>query len=140
MRRRTGDSAIQKASRRTRAADGGSHGLKIHQSAGAEAQNRSAQRDLQYRRQCHRLPSNGDRPRLSAANGRGELGVQVKGVKKAHQSQARQAARAAAELYPDDYDFSIVFDTVANRKARRVLDKRHEEGTIVVIKEGEEGI
>jgi hypothetical protein len=74
------------------------------------------------------------------ANGRGELGVQVKGVKKLINHKRVKLHVPAAELYPDDYDFSIVFDTVANRKARRVLDKRHEEGTIVVIKEGEEGI
>ena len=29
----------------------------------------------------------------------------------------------AADLYPADYDFSILFDTVENRKARRQMDK-----------------
>ncbi len=74
------------------------------------------------------------------ANERGELGVQIKGVKKLINHKRVKLHVPAAELYPDDYDFSIVFDTVANRKARRVLNKRHEEGTVVVIKEGEEGI
>ncbi|MDX1359132.1 MAG: hypothetical protein R3232_09905, partial [Clostridia bacterium] len=32
----------------------------------------------------------------------------------------------ASELYPDDYDFSIIFDTVANRKARKKMTKRHD--------------
>jgi hypothetical protein len=28
-------------------------------------------------------------------------------------------------MYPDDYDFSIVFDSVENRKARHQMNKRH---------------
>lgn len=35
---------------------------------------------------------------------------------------------AAAELYPEDYDFSIIFDTVENRKARHKMEKGHQEG------------
>ncbi|WP_077610115.1 endonuclease MutS2 [Clostridium sp. Marseille-P2415] len=34
---------------------------------------------------------------------------------------------AAAELYPEDYDFSIIFDTVENRKARHKMEKGHQE-------------
>jgi dsDNA-specific endonuclease/ATPase MutS2 len=74
------------------------------------------------------------------ANSRGELGIQIKGVKKLINHKRIKLHVPAAELYPEDYDFSIVFDTVKNRKARRILSKRHEEGTVVVIKEGEEGI
>jgi hypothetical protein len=73
------------------------------------------------------------------ANGRGELGVQIRGVKKLINHKRVKLHVAAAELYPDDYDFSIVFDTVANRKARHVLDKRHEEGNVVILREDEEG-
>ena len=29
----------------------------------------------------------------------------------------------AEELYPEDYDFSILFDTVENRKARHKMSK-----------------
>ena len=35
---------------------------------------------------------------------------------------------AATELYPEDYDFSIIFDTVANRKLRHQMDKKYVEG------------
>ncbi len=35
---------------------------------------------------------------------------------------------AAAELYPEDYDFSILFDTVENRKARHKMEKGYQEG------------
>lgn len=34
----------------------------------------------------------------------------------------------AAELYPEDYDFSIIFDTVENRKARHKMEKGYQEG------------
>jgi len=37
----------------------------------------------------------------------------------------------ASELYPDNYDFSIIFDTVANRKARSILEKRHDPNVII---------
>lgn len=37
---------------------------------------------------------------------------------------------AAEELYPEDYDFSIVFDTVENRKLRHQMDRKYTEGTI----------
>lgn len=37
---------------------------------------------------------------------------------------------AAAELYPEDYDFSIVFDTVKNRKIRHEMDRKYTEAAI----------
>ena len=39
---------------------------------------------------------------------------------------------AAAELYPPDYDFSILFDTVENRKATRILNKRYDPNVKIV--------
>lgn len=30
---------------------------------------------------------------------------------------------AASQLYPEDYDFSIIFDTVENRKLRHDMDR-----------------
>lgn len=30
---------------------------------------------------------------------------------------------AAEELYPEDYDFSIIFDSVKNRKLRHDMDR-----------------
>ena len=32
----------------------------------------------------------------------------------------------ASELYPDDYDFSVIFDTEENRKARHKMDKGYQ--------------
>ena len=68
---------------------------------------------------------------------KGEIGVQVKGQKKRVNHRRIKLQVAASELYPEDYDFSIIFDSVENRKARRILERRHEEGNVVIIKEGD---
>ena len=39
---------------------------------------------------------------------------------------------AADQLYPPDYDFSIVFDTVKVRKARHAMERKYVEGMIEV--------
>lgn len=57
--------------------------------------------------------------------------VQVKGQKRAVRHDRIRLLVSASELYPPDYDFSILFDTVENRKARHVLSKRYDaEATI----------
>ncbi len=66
-----------------------------------------------------------------SANARGEVGVQIKGVKKRISHKRLKLKTPASELYPPDYDFSIVFDTVANRKAKHVLEKRHDPNLVV---------
>ncbi len=66
---------------------------------------------------------------------RGMLGVQTKGKKAQVLYKRLQLIAPASEMYPEDYDFSIVFDTVANRKARHVMEKRHDEGAVVVYEE-----
>ena len=38
---------------------------------------------------------------------------------------------AATELYPEDYDFSIVFDTVENRKKRHDMQRKYTDAVIV---------
>lgn len=60
------------------------------------------------------------------ANERGEIGVQLKGSKKWINHKRVKLTAPASEMYPPDYDFSIVFDTVANRKARHTMEKRHD--------------
>ena len=71
------------------------------------------------------------------ANERGELVVQVKGVKTCINHKRLKLHVPASELYPDDYDFSIIFDSVENRKARHLLGKRHEQGNVVIVDEGD---
>ena len=43
---------------------------------------------------------------------------------------------AATELYPEDYDFSIVFETVENRKKRHDMDRKFTD-VVIEYKEGE---
>lgn len=62
------------------------------------------------------------------ANERGELGVQIKGKKLLINHKRVKLLCPAGELYPEDYDFSILFDTVANRKARHDMERKHDPG------------
>ena len=62
--------------------------------------------------------------------------VQIKGEKRAVRHNRLKLLVPAAELYPEDYDFSIVFDTVENRKAGHILGKRYDPDACVVHREG----
>lgn len=55
----------------------------------------------------------------------GTLVVQVQGRKYRVKHNRLKLQTKASELYPPDYDFSIIFDTVENRKARHKMDKGH---------------
>ena len=66
------------------------------------------------------------------ANSIGEIGVQIKGKKQLINHKRIKLKIPAAELYPDDYDFSIIFDTVENRKAMHLMSRKHVEGNIVI--------
>ena len=72
------------------------------------------------------------------ANEMGEVGVMVKKTKKLVPHKRIKLLVPASQLYPEDYDFSIVFDTVANRKARHLMGKRHVENNIAILSEGDE--
>jgi dsDNA-specific endonuclease/ATPase MutS2 len=65
------------------------------------------------------------------ANEKGEIGVQIKDKKTLISHKRLKLHVPASELYPPDYDFSIVFDTVANRKARRKMEKGHNPDLII---------
>ena len=67
----------------------------------------------------------------------GRMIVQIKGRKRNVSYKRVKLLAPASELYPPDYDFSIVFDSVAARKARHQMSKHHVEG--LVIKEESEG-
>lgn len=57
---------------------------------------------------------------------RGNVLVQVKGEKITVNRKRLKLKVPAAELYPEDYDFSIIFDTVENRKARHRMEKGYQ--------------
>lgn len=42
----------------------------------------------------------------------------------------------ASQLYPPDYDFSIIFDTVENRKARHKMGRKYEKNLEIVLEKG----
>jgi dsDNA-specific endonuclease/ATPase MutS2 len=73
------------------------------------------------------------------ANEKGEVGVQVKKIKLLVNHKRLKLQIPASELYPDNYDFSIIFDSVENRKARRVLDKRHDPNLVIEFDTNERG-
>lgn len=63
-------------------------------------------------------------------NEKGVLGVQLPG-KKIWINHKRVKLHVAAEkLYPADYDFSILFETVENRKIRHDMERKYTEKTI----------
>ena len=59
------------------------------------------------------------------ADKNGDVIVQVKGIKRTVKYNRLRLKVSAAELYPPNYDFSIIFDSVENRKARKRMGKRH---------------
>ncbi|MBP3647326.1 MAG: DNA mismatch repair protein MutS [Clostridia bacterium] len=67
----------------------------------------------------------------------GNVTVQIKGEKKLIRHTRIRLLVPASELYPDDYDFSIIFDTVENRKARHTLDRKHDASATIIHRKGE---
>lgn len=71
------------------------------------------------------------------ADDRGELIVQVQGQKLRVNAKRVRLLVPASSLYPDNYDFSIIFDTVANRKAAHVLSRKHDPNVKIIHEDGE---
>ncbi len=65
----------------------------------------------------------------------GDLVIQVKKEKMKINHTKVKLLASAADLYPEDYDFSIVFDTVSNRKARHKMTKGHNPDLIITYDE-----
>ncbi len=63
-------------------------------------------------------------------NERGVLRVQLQGKKIWINHKRVKLQVAATELYPEDYDFSIIFDTVENRKIRHDMNRKYTEEII----------
>ncbi|MDF2537249.1 MAG: MutS domain [Herbinix sp.] len=63
---------------------------------------------------------------FQTANEKGEIGVILQKKKEFFNHKRIQLKAPASELYPPDYDFSIVFDSVANRKARHKMEKGYQ--------------
>ena len=63
-------------------------------------------------------------------NEKGVLRVQVKGKKIWINRKRVKLHVAASELYPEDYDFSIIFESVENRKLKHDMGRKYTEETI----------
>ena len=70
------------------------------------------------------------------ADEEGNVVIQLQGRKLAVRHNRLKLLVPASELYPPDYDFSIVFDTVANRKAAHTMDRKFDPNAVIVLKEG----
>lgn len=64
------------------------------------------------------------------ANSKGDIEVLVKGERKTFNHKRLVLYISAEELYPDNYDFDIIFETKENRKLLKQMDKRHIEDVI----------
>jgi len=71
------------------------------------------------------------------ANEKGEVGVQVQKTRLLVNHKRLKLHVPAEELYPDNYDFSVIFDSVADRKKRKQMTKRHNPDLIIEITDGE---
>lgn len=68
-------------------------------------------------------------------NEKGVLRVQLPDKKLWINHKRVKLVVAADKLYPADYDFSIVFDSVQNRKLRHDMERKHVEGAVLRIEE-----
>ena len=68
-------------------------------------------------------------------NEKGVLRVQVKGKKIWINRKRVKLHVAASELYPEDYDFSIIFESVENRKLKHDMSRKYTENIITYEEE-----
>ena len=72
------------------------------------------------------------------ADEEGNVVIQIQGRKTTVRHNRLKLLVPAEELYPPDYDFSIVFDTVANRKAAHTMARKFDPDAVIVLKEEKE--
>lgn len=65
-------------------------------------------------------------------DGRGLVAVMVQKQKMKVNHKRLKPYISKEELYPDDYDFDIVFETKENRKKKKIMNKRHVEGMTII--------
>ncbi|HEX3011659.1 MAG TPA: DNA mismatch repair protein MutS [Syntrophomonadaceae bacterium] len=65
-------------------------------------------------------------------NGRGDVVVLVMDKKYVINHKRLALAIDRKDLYPEDYDMDIIFETKENRKKRKIMSKRHVEGLVIV--------
>ena len=65
------------------------------------------------------------------ANEKGVLRVQMQDKKIWISHKRIKLQVAAQQLYPEDYDFSIIFDSVEKRKARHQMERKYVDTELV---------
>jgi len=65
------------------------------------------------------------------ANEKGEVGVQIRGKKLFVNYKRLKLHVPADKLYPENYDFSIIFESVENRKKRKKMAQKHDPNLII---------
>lgn len=68
---------------------------------------------------------------------RGNVGVMIQKQKCKINKKRLVLHIAKKELYPDDYDFDIVFETKENRKKKKLMSRKHVEGVMITKKSDE---
>lgn len=63
---------------------------------------------------------------VQTADSRGNVLVQVQKEKLLVNKKRLKLHVPASRLYPEDYDFSIIFDTVEHRKARHQMERKYQ--------------
>ena len=69
-------------------------------------------------------------------NARGDVGVLIMKKRFVINRKRLRPYIDGKDLYPEDYDLSIVLDSKENRKKRRIMNKRHVEGLTIEVHEG----
>lgn len=72
---------------------------------------------------------------VKPADEKGDVLVQIKGEKQYINHKRLELKASAKDLYPQDYDFSIIFDTVENRKARHQMGRKYVSGLEIQVSE-----
>ncbi len=68
----------------------------------------------------------------------GMVGVMIQKHKHQVNKKRLQLFLDKSELYPDDYDLSIIFDSKENRKKRRIMERRHVDGLMITQEPGKD--
>src|SRR5690606_16528024 len=69
---------------------------------------------------------------FAAEDSRGQVGVMIQKQKCKVNRKRLKPYIKKEELYPEDYDMDIVFETKENRKKSKLMRKRHVEGLEIV--------
>lgn len=69
------------------------------------------------------------------ADAQGNVLVQIAKEKFEFNHKRLKLKVAASQLYPEDYDFSIIFDTVENRKAQHQMERKYVAGQEIIVEE-----